>query len=296
MSTPIIFCSDVFDSSVPHPMWNEEARVAFSLGQIYLLDHDELLRGNTKKALRKIPQGTGSIIYHGWMMIPEVYYNFYTELTNKGYTLINSLEQYLNCHHFENWYSLLKEMTPASVIVKSNDIKEIIKALPQFGKSSLIIKDFVSSQKHAWNQACFILNASNIPEAEKVITRFINLQNEVDGIQGGIILRKFEPLKSIGKHPKSGMPLSQEFRIFVLNGKIISNSRYWEYGEYSNNQPPNELLLKIISKISSKSNLFTIDVAQTIDNDWICIEVGDGQVSSLPENGNKKEFYSALMC
>jgi hypothetical protein len=40
--------------------------------------------------------------------------------------------------------------------------------------------------------------------------------------------------------------------------------------------------------------LFTVDIAIKEDGNPICIEVGDGQVSSLPDKGNKKEFYSNL--
>lgn len=32
----------------------------------------------------------------------------------------------------------------------------------------------------------------------------------------------------------------------------------------------------------------------SIDGDWICIEVGDGQVSSLPEPASKTDFYKNI--
>lgn len=182
-------------------------------------------------------------------------------------------------------------------IVYSENIREILNAVRTFGDSSLIIKDFVSSQKHAWEDACFIPSGNDPIKATRIIATFVAMQQEVDGIQGGIVLREFNKLRSIGMHPKSGMPISQEFRAFVLDGNVISLSKYWEYGDYAEDAPPVSLIKKIATQITKSigSNFFTIDMAQKEDKKWICIEVGDGQVSSLPDKGNKQEFYSRLM-
>lgn len=297
--TPVIFCNDPFNASSPHSMWTDEAKIASDIGQIYLLDHEALLEGKIKQALRKMPEGDGStrVIYHGWMMVPTVYDSFYKGLLDKGYKLINSPVKYLGCHHISNWYKCIEKFTPKTVTVYSENIREILNAVMTFGDSSVIIKDFVSSQKHAWKDACFIPSASDPIGAARVIATFVAMQKEVDGVQGGIVLREFNKLRSIGTHPKSGMPISQEFRAFVLDGKIISLSKYWEYGDYAEDVPSTSLINKIASKITKNigSNFFTVDMAQKEDKKWICIEVGDGQVSSLPDKGNKKEFYSRLM-
>lgn len=298
MTTSIIFSADTFVSSKPDPMWEKEVKVASDLGQIYLMDHVALLEGNVRKALRKMPIGEGfSIIYHGWMMVPSVYETFYQGLKDKGYNLINNPKEYLGCHHISNWYPVIQEFTPKTVIVHSDNVREILDAARTFGSSSIIIKDFVSSQKHSWKEACFIPSGNDVMSAARIIATFVAMQKEVDGVQGGIVLREFVPLRSIGVHPKSGMPLSQEFRAFVFNGKIISLSKYWEYGKYTEDEPSHSLIAKIAAKVYKKisSKFFTIDLAQKENGEWICIEVGDGQVSSLPELGNKKEFYSRLM-
>lgn len=299
--TPIIFCCDPFDVSRPHSMWEDEVKVASSIGEMYLMDHEALLEGKVKKALRRLPTAMESdytpIVYHGWMMIPSVYEMFYQGLLDKGFKLINSPKEYLGCHHIANWYPVIKEFTPKTVIVNSENIREVVDGVRTFGDSSVIIKDFVSSQKHSWKEACFIPSGNDIIAATTVVATFIGMQKEVDGIQGGVVLREFVPLRSIGTHPKSQMPLSQEFRVFVFREKVISLSRYWEYGDYAESYPPDTLIKNIANTIIQKigSNFFTIDLAQKEDGGWICIEVGDGQVSSLPDKGNKKEFYSGLM-
>jgi len=125
---------------------------------------------------------------------------------------------------------------------------------------------------------------------------FSGYKDEYGGIEGGIVLRKFEQLEKLCNHPRSNMPLSIEYRSFVFNGKIISTSPYWEYGE-DKIDPPLDFIQNIADRvfIVTKSSLFTVDCVLKKDGSWICIEVGDGQVSALPDRANKKEFYSNLL-
>ena len=297
---PVLFCSHPFEYHLPHPMFEEEVKIASDLGEVFLLDHSALVEGRTQAALRKVPHSTKKyqteIVYNGWMVTPDIYRTLYDALILKGYRLVNTPAAYAGCHHLANWYEHIADHTPKSLIVKSSDLRTLIEAAASFGDEPLIIKDFVSSQKHSWKEACFIEKANDAVGAGKVIAAFLALQAEVDGVQGGVVLRQFQQLKSIGTHPKSGMPLSQEFRAFVFNGKIISLSKYWEYGEYTQDHPPKSLFDTIIKKIqaATESRLFTIDVAQKTNREWVCIEVGDGQVSSLPEKADKKKFYQKL--
>lgn len=39
----------------------------------------------------------------------------------------------------------------------------------------------------------------------------------------------------------------------------------------------------------------TADTAFKKDRTWTCIEIGDGQVSALPDRGNAEEFYKELL-
>lgn len=299
--TPVLFCADVFDSSCPHPMWDGEVKTAANIGEIYLLDHEALMEGKVSRALRRLPTAMESectrIIYHGWMLTPEVYANLYNGLLSKGFQLINNVNEYLGCHYIANWCDVIKSFTPKTRIVHSTDLESIVKVMGDFGSSPIFIKDYVKSQKHSWKEACFIPDGSDIESVKRVISNFISLQKEYGGVQGGVVLREFVPLRSIGIHPKSKMPLSQEFRAFVLDGKMISLSQYWEYGDYFDDMPPMSLIESVSKLVCEKigSNFFTIDVAQKEDGNWICIEIGDGQVSSLPDKGDKQEFYTRLM-
>lgn len=55
-----------------------------------------------------------------------------------------------------------------------------------------------------------------IIKQESVIKNFVERQG--DSLVGGIVLRKFENLKQIGFHERSGMPISEEYPI-INQGK-----------------------------------------------------------------------------
>lgn len=154
----------------------------------------------------------------------------------------------------------------------------------------MILKDYVKSRKHEWNEACFIESASNRQDVEKVANRFLELQG--DDLNEGLVFREFIEFEPLTNHSKSGMPLTKEFRLFFLEGDLIFASEYWEEGEYEKTDLPKDFFTEIAKKI--KSNFFTMDIAQKTDGDWLIIELGDGQVAGLPENADEMNFYKSF--
>ena len=65
--------------------------------------------------------------------------------------------------------------------------------------------------------ASFEKDISNVENTSKIITNFLNRQGE--SLTGGIVLRRFEDLKKNGYHEKNGMPLSEEYRVFIYAGQ-----------------------------------------------------------------------------
>jgi len=169
-------------------------------------------------------------------------------------------------------------------------LRKLQETLSGFGEKPIIVKDFVKSRKHEWHDACFIPNASKTQRAEKVVEKFLELQEE--DLNEGLAFREFIKFKPLTEHPRSGMPLTEEFRLFFLNGKEIFSSEYWEEGEYQRAEIPHEFFQEIAENIPS--NFFTMDIAQTEKGDWLIIELGDGQVSGLPEKADVRGFYQSL--
>jgi len=291
----IIFPSRQFEISEVDPQWNNEYNVAKKFGNVHFYDFGEnKFSRSLKLAEKKTP-----IHYHGWMFKSHKYQEFYNRLLDMNYELTNSPEQYNACHHLLGWYESIKEFTPKSIYSQNLNLRSMIDLVMKFQDENIcdaIIKDYVSSLKHNWFDACFISRDAYSFEVAKIVANFLAIKNEYGGVEGGFVVRKFEELQKLCNHPKSKMPLSIEYRSFILNGKVINTSEYWEFGEYRT-EPPLNFIEKIAGLVRQEtgSNLFTVDTALKKDGTWTCIEIGDGQVSALPDRGNAEEFYKELL-
>lgn len=291
----IILPSRQFEISEIDPQWINEYNVAKKFGNVHFYDFGE---NKFSKSLKPVENKT-PIRYHGWMFKSIHYQEFYQKLLDMNYELTNSPEQYDACHHLPGWYFSIEKLTPLSTISQNLNLRSMIDLVLGFQEKcqcDVIIKDFVSSLKHNWDDACFISKNAYSFEVAKIVANFLAIKNAYGGTEGGFVVRKFEELEKLCNHPKSKMPLSIEYRSFVLNGKVINTSEYWEFGEYRT-EPPLNFIEKIAGLVHQKtgSNLFTVDTALKKDGTWICIEVGDGQVSALPNRGNAEEFYKELL-
>ncbi len=232
---------------------------------------------------------TGLTIYRGWMMKPEMYQTFYKLLDEKGIVLINSPEEYDTYHTLVGWYSDFSDLTAESVWENDGSVAGIMEKGTVL-EGGYIVKDYVKSRKHEWYDACYIPNIRDKENAEKVITNFVERQG--DSLVGGIVLRKYEKLRQIGFHDKSGMPISEEYRAFVFAGKIHIVDNYWKKDSGMN---LSEEELRWLDGIAAKirSNFVTIDLARREDGTLIIMELGDGQVSGLQEIP-ASTFYKAF--
>ena len=153
------------------------------------------------------------------------------------------------------------------------------------------MKDFVKSRKHEWEEACFIPSASDRGAVERVVRRFLALQGP--DLSEGLVFREFVEFEPLGRHSRSGMPLTKEFRIFFLDGLPIFRTPYWEEADYEGETPPIVHFAETASRV--RSRFFTMDVAKRRDGDWMIVELGDGQVAGLPEHADLEAFYRALV-
>ncbi len=289
----IIYCDSVFDNKIIEPDYEEEKKSAVNVGfDFSLISYEELTDGNIATALRFTKQSKNKEfgIYRGWMLTPNQYQNLYEGLLKKNIELINSPYEYKHCHYLPNSYDKIASKTPKSNWTTELTNDAVLELTSNFGESSIIVKDFVKSEKHNWNEACFIPNASDSDKVKSVVDKFIELRG--DSLNEGLVFRQFEELEFLTEHSKSGMPLTKEFRIFFANKKIVKVFDYWDEGEYGNTKPKLDDFIEIAQKIDSK--FFTMDVAKKKNGEWIIMELGDGQVAGLPNNADRKEFYNNL--
>jgi len=295
----ILFCDNPYDNKLVDPDYENEFSEAKENGfTVHLFSYESLTKEkDAVSATRKIKRSDSlqKIIYRGWMLKPAQYSVLYETLLTKNYKLINSPVQYQNCHYLPDSYRFIIGHTPKTIwlTVENQQVNydKLFNDIAIFGNSALIIKDFVKSQKHYWDTACFIPSATDKEKVRSVIDKFIELQNT--DLNEGLVIREFADLNDLTVHSKSGMPLKEEYRLFFLNGQLLGCYDYWEEGEYAVSElPPLHVFTTIAKNI--ESNFFSMDIAKTKSGDWIIIELGDGQVAGIPGKVNGLEFYSLV--
>jgi hypothetical protein len=291
----VLFPSEPFSPRRVDPDFVREKEAVERLGwPVGLIDLQELLDAHdAERAIRYVPSGAGLTVYRGWMLTPAQYSDLYAVLARRGMLLINSPAQYRHAHYLPESYPAIATHTPRTVWLPANeswDYDRLADLLLPFGDAPVIVKDYVKSRKHEWFEACYIPSASDRAAVERVVRRFCELQG--NDLNEGLVFREYVPFRGLGAHPKSGMPLSEEYRTFVLDGAPLLMTAYWEDGVYSGDVPPVAQFEKPIKAVASR--FFTADLAHTEAGPWMIVELGDGQVAGLPEHLDPTKFYELL--
>lgn len=288
-----LFCDSGFSHKEVDYCYQEEKEAAEAVGHKTALFSLESLRGGeVQKALKHIPTALHPIeaIYRGWMLKPKQYQQLYRGLQDKNIHLINHPEQYQYCHYLPENYGAIEAFTPKTTFKKIEgkfQYQDFEEELSMFGEQAILVKDYVKSQKHYWEEACYIPNASDPTKVTAVVERFLELQGE--DLNEGLVFREYIPLQQLTTHSKSGMPLTKEFRLFVYKEMVLGAFEYWEEGDYEQVAPNWKSFEALIPNINSY--FFTMDIAQTTTGEWIIVELGDGQVAGLIDKVDKKQFY-----
>lgn len=203
------------------------------------------------------------------------YKEFETDVFARGGVLINDYRDHLYVADLENWYDDLREFTPKTWFH--------LDQIPE--KGPFVLKGATYSKKHNWNDHMF---ARDKREAGEVACRLA-----CDGLIGSqpIYVREYVPLRKLADGLQ-GMPVGEEYRFFVLNGKILAGGFYWsEHTDYIKDQGfnpdpeevPSSFLEEVISIVAPNIDFFVVDVARTAEGKWIVIELNDGQMSGLSD-------------
>jgi hypothetical protein len=295
----IIFCEDPISENNPDSMYIDEVAAATHVGlEFELIDYKALVEhNNAARAVRDIAarDEIEAAVYRGWMISAKQYAALYDALMSRGIQLLNDSVQYTHTHHLPKSLPIIKAQTPRTVWMETDgkhlSYDAIMELLLPFAGRPLILKDFVKSEKHYWFEACYISSASDISAVETVVKRFLELRG--DSLEGGLVFREFVDFMPLIEHPRSQIPLVKEYRIFFLNAQPIATVRYWDVEGYDeSDEPGSELFADVAQQIGSR--FFTMDVAQRSDGEWMIVELGDGQVATLPTDIDLDDFYQML--
>lgn len=292
--TLILFPCDPLNPRKVDADFEHERAAALDAGlPVALVDHTRVLQGAAVDAVARVPEGEQQALYRGWMLKPLQYRALHEALLARGVQPITSPESYRVCHYLPESYPFIEGHTPRSVWVPVDgevNFGSVAHALAQFQGRAVIVKDYVKSQKHYWNEACFIPDAADDAAVRRVVTRFLELQG--DDLNEGLVFREYVPLRIVGTHPKSGLPLAAELRTFWMHGEPILAHRYWGDLTAFDAELPVQALRAIAARIPSP--FFAIDVAFEENGDWTIVELGDGQVTGLPAPELASGFFRAL--
>ena len=283
----LLVCSDPLELRKVEPSFRLDAEAARAVGfEVALLDHDELDRRiSPPAALRKTQfEVPCAAIYRGWMLRHAAYERLFEELARRGVTLLTAPAAYAACHHAPGSYSALSRWMPKTAwlpLARIDDPVALSEVLSAFGSAPVILKDWVKSQAIGyWEEACFIPDASDIQRAIRVIARFRDLQGE--SLEGGLVFKAYVPLL-----PESSS--AHEHRAFIVGNRVVG---CWPRSDGPSPPPSRDLLDEIAAAMPSP--FASADLARDIEGRWWLLEVGDGQVSGLPNLHSAPPLFAAL--
>ncbi|MDQ7027025.1 MAG: ATP-grasp domain-containing protein [Anaerolineae bacterium] len=295
----IIFCSDPTSPDNPDSIYIDEVAAATRAGiQFLLLDYEALAdRNNAARAVRDIPvhQTLETAVYRGWHLSTRQYAALYDALRSRGIQLINNVQQFKNTQHLPQSYPIIKEKTPRSVWMETDGkvaYEAIMQVLIPFYGQPLILRDYAQTEKHYWNQACYISSASDSAAVRNTVGNFLKLRGKK--LEGGLVFREFVDFEMLtDSSPSVGMPLIKEYRIFYMNNLPVTTVHYWNSKDYEATNEPDPDLFRAIAR-QVRSRFFTMDVAQSTDGEWLIIDLGDAQIANLPVMADLDAVYHAL--
>jgi len=294
----IIFPRDPMSDQNPDSMFIDEVAAATHAGLDFaLVDYEALVtQKNAARSVRDIPAHPDlePAVYRGWMLSAGQYAALYDALLSRGLQLITDARQYRHTQYLPESLYLIESLTPQTVWMRTDgDITYdvVMQLLLPFSGQPLILKDFVKAEKHYWKQACYITSSSDPIAVRNTIDYFMKLRG--DDFEGGLVFREYIDFEPLVERPHGGMPLVKEYRIFYLNQMPFATIRYWDVADYDETDEPDLDLFNPIAR-QVRSRFFTMDVAQRTDGEWMIIELGDGQVATLPTTANFDAFYKIL--
>jgi hypothetical protein len=265
----------------PDEYFAPEAEAARERGlDVAVVDDDALRRGDAAGALARVPHGSGEAVYRGWMVRSEEYAALDAALGARGAGLRTSPDTYRRAHELPGWYGCVGGLTPASVWLERPGLDGFDAALRRLGSGPAVVKDYVKSEKHRWEEAMFVPDAADAAGARAVAERFLELRG--DDLVGGLVLRRFE--RYVGAEARTW---------WVDDCCALVTAHPDRPDEAPPAAVPLEQLAPAVAALGSR--FVTVDVALREDGVWRVVEVGDGQVSDRPATLAPAELLRALL-
>ncbi|WP_131737569.1 ATP-grasp domain-containing protein [Actinomadura roseirufa] len=285
MTLTVLFCVDPLHPRRVDPHFSREASaVRDHYGEIALIDHDALRRGDVDAAVRAVPVDLGAVWYRGWMLTAGEYAAMAATMKRRGTVLLTHPEDYRRAHELPGWHDTFAGLTPHSVwraLSPGQDpgdlgeLGELVRSLPS---GPGVVKDYVKSRKHEWDEACYVPDVKNLAQLHDIAAKMVALQD--DHLAGGLVVREYEQYDGAG-----------EARVWWVDGEPALVGPHPDSPDI---EPDPELDAVAPAVRSLGCRFITTDLARRTDGEWRVVEVGDGQVSDLPSTVDAMDLYAHL--
>ncbi|MEW2352738.1 ATP-grasp domain-containing protein [Spirillospora sp. NPDC029432] len=282
MTLTVIFCVDPLRPRRVDPHFaREAAAVRDHYGEIALIDHDALRHGDAEAAVRAVPRDLGPVWYRGWMLTSDEYAAMARLLKARGAFLLTHPEDYRRAHELPGWHDTFAGLTPQSVwrpLAPGEDPGDLGELVRPLRGGPAIVKDYVKSRKHEWDEACYVPDVKNLSSLRGIVAKMLALQE--DFLAGGLVVREYEPYDEYG-----------EARVWWVDGEPALVGPHPD----SPDLEPDPVLDAVAPAVRTLGCRFiTTDLACREDGAWRVVEVGDGQVSDLPSTVDPMDLYAHL--
>ena len=249
-----LYSADLLQPRLPDEMLRDEAeKMAANRHGVSLMDSNTFAL--VRAAAYPPPQPGSCVVYRGWMLTPTEYGTLAASVERQGSGLYTSPEQYVATHYLPNWYPLLADLTPETVVLDPDaaDLVPALERLKEQGWPRFFVKDYVKSLKTAGGS---VINAPE--EIERVMAEMRKFRGT---IEGGLCVRRYED--------------------FVPDSEV----RYFVRDDMAYAPESQGLIPLVVSQCAERlsgslgSRFFSVDVARRTDSVERVVEVGDGQVS-----------------
>lgn len=285
MTLTVLFCVDPLHPRRVDPHFTREAAaVRDHYGEIALIDHDALQRGDVREAVRRVPDGLGAVWYRGWMLTADEYAALAAALKARGSALLTHPDDYRRAHELPGWHDTFAGLTPHSVWRPlppggdpggAGELAELVRPL---SAGPGIVKDYVKSCKHEWDEACYVPDVHNAARLRDVAAKMIALRG--DFLAGGLVVREFEEYVGAG-----------EARVWWVDGEPVLVGPHPDSPDV---EPVPDVAGVAPAVRSLGCRFITTDLARRSDGRWRVVEVGDGQVSDLPASVDAMDLFAHL--
>lgn len=192
-------------------------------------------------------------------------------LEELGITLVHTPEEYERTSLLPEWYPRIEEFTPESVWFEERPEAEAIEAVLDY---PIFLKGERQTSKHDRSMAII-----ETPEQmREVLSRWA--RDPILHWQR-VVARSYLPLRPVAVDHGAGLPHVFEFRAFFWEDTCVEIGPYWVNSDYALTARERGDAIALGKEVAHRLGVtfLTIDLAQTLEGDWIVIECNDGQDS-----------------